>query len=254
MPGAVPCRSGLEGTAAICWYSSRCADVSEYDMTESQWPDLDGPENLTPEELAARRLDLPDGQDFWVFGYGSLMWHHRFPPRSEVRIARLNGFHRSFCVFLPPPIAARRRCRGWCWGFDRGGSLPRAGVPGPRRRRRGGAGLPLCAGDDHRRLSPVLAGPPRQTRAAFRPSPSWSTAPTASMPAGSVMTRWWISSCRATAPARPCMEYLENTVHHLRALGLRDRALERLLKEAKARRAASGSSGSGTSDQGLVTS
>ena len=26
----------------------------------------------------------------------------------------------------------------------------------------------------------------------------------------------------------PCMEYLENTVHHLRALGLKDRGLERL--------------------------
>jgi cation transport protein ChaC len=31
----------------------------------------------------------------------------------------------------------------------------------------------------------------------------------------------------------PCLEYLENTVHHLRALGLKDRALERLLTEAQ---------------------
>ena len=38
----------------------------------------------------------------------------------------------------------------------------------------------------------------------------------------------------------PCFEYLENTVHHLQALGLRDRALERLLKEARQRAAPEG--------------
>src|SRR3546814_14234421 len=31
----------------------------------------------------------------------------------------------------------------------------------------------------------------------------------------------------------PCLQYLENTVHHLRALGLKDVALERLLTEAQ---------------------
>jgi cation transport regulator ChaC len=32
------------------------------------------------------------------------------------------------------------------------------------------------------------------------------------------------------------MEYLENTVHHLRNLGVTDRGLERLLKEVARRR------------------
>ncbi len=35
-----------------------------------------------------------------------------------------------------------------------------------------------------------------------------------------------------------CLDYLRNTVHHLRALGLPDRPLERLLKQAEARRGA----------------
>ena len=43
----------------------------------------------------------------------------------------------------------------------------------------------------------------------------------------------------------PCMEYLENTVHHLRALGLKDRGLERLLKETTRRR------GDGRGDRGV---
>jgi len=38
------------------------------------------------------------GCDVWLFGYGSLVWnplvHHR-----ERRVARLHGFHRSFCLW-----------------------------------------------------------------------------------------------------------------------------------------------------------
>lgn len=33
----------------------------------------------------------------WVFGYGSLLWHPGFPV-ADSRIARLSGWHRSFCM------------------------------------------------------------------------------------------------------------------------------------------------------------
>lgn len=33
----------------------------------------------------------------WVFGYGSLIWNPEFPV-AEQRIARLDGWHRSFCM------------------------------------------------------------------------------------------------------------------------------------------------------------
>ena len=36
--------------------------------------------------------------DFWVFAYGSLMWHPGF-PFLDGRPALLRGYHRSFCVF-----------------------------------------------------------------------------------------------------------------------------------------------------------
>jgi cation transport protein ChaC len=36
-------------------------------------------------------------EDLWVFGYGSLLWEPGFPV-LETRRARLDGFHRSFCM------------------------------------------------------------------------------------------------------------------------------------------------------------
>lgn len=36
--------------------------------------------------------------DLWVFGYGSLIWHPGFPV-AERRVARLSGWHRSFCMW-----------------------------------------------------------------------------------------------------------------------------------------------------------
>ena len=33
----------------------------------------------------------------WVFGYGSLIWDPGFPV-AEARLARLQGYHRSFCM------------------------------------------------------------------------------------------------------------------------------------------------------------
>lgn len=33
----------------------------------------------------------------WVFGYGSLIWHPGFAV-AEQRVARLSGWHRSFCM------------------------------------------------------------------------------------------------------------------------------------------------------------
>ena len=39
-----------------------------------------------------------DPRDFWVFGYGSLMWDPGF-PHVECRPARLDGYHRAFCIY-----------------------------------------------------------------------------------------------------------------------------------------------------------
>src|SRR3546814_2713117 len=85
-------------TSALCFNRSRVRAAEPVRMASPTPPDLKGLQYLSQEERNARRPTLPPGEGFWVFGYGSLMWHPGF-PHVEVRPARLRGLHRSFCVY-----------------------------------------------------------------------------------------------------------------------------------------------------------
>lgn len=77
-----------------------------------------------PQDIAAvsplEALGVSEGEDLWVFGYGSLMWDPGFPV-AERSPALLHGYHRRFCI-------QSRRYRGTpeqpglVLGLDRGGS------------------------------------------------------------------------------------------------------------------------------------
>ena len=90
---------------------------------KSQQPDLrhlTDQYELTEDELdttlAAVMASHPDGEDLWVFGYGSLMWQPEF-PFEERTLATIHGYHRSFCVYSSisgaVPVKSRVLCSGW---------------------------------------------------------------------------------------------------------------------------------------------
>jgi cation transport protein ChaC len=202
-------------------------------MTSPKLPKLEDLEPLSPEERAARRLALPPGEDFWVFGYGSLMWHPGF-PHLEVRVARLRGFHRSFCVYSHR-YRGTPQVPGLVLGLDRGGSCH-------------GMVFRVPAGEGGEVLDYLYER--EMVTGVYRPS--WRRAETDQGPVSAITFvvdrkhRQYAGRLphddmvalilQGRGNRGPCMEYLENTVHHLRALGLKDRGLERLLKEVTRRR------------------
>lgn len=185
---------------------------------------------------AARRDRLvpPPGEDFWVFGYGSLMWHPGF-PHLEVRDGVLHGFHRHFCVFSHH-YRGTPGCPGLVLGLDRGGS---------------------CRGLVYR--VPAAEGKPAMAYLYEREmvtgvyKPRWTTVRTSEGPvtaAAFIVDPRHAQYAGRLAPDRvvelilggqgnrgSCMAYLQNTVRHLRGLGIHDRPLEHLLRRVEQRRA-----------------
>ena len=71
-----------------------------------------------PRVTAAKPND-PSLRDFWIFGYGSLMWRPDFPFAEKSR-ARLEGYHRAFCISSTHHRGNAAR-PGLVLGLDRGG-------------------------------------------------------------------------------------------------------------------------------------
>lgn len=74
----------------------------DYDVIDQQARDLGFPPDWRRshedrERTRVEALEGREGQDLWVFGYGSLMWDPAFIFR-EIRLARTPAHKRSFCL------------------------------------------------------------------------------------------------------------------------------------------------------------
>jgi cation transport protein ChaC len=166
--------------------------------------------------------------DFWVFGYGSLMWRPGF-DHVEAVPARLVGARRALCVWSWHHRGTRE-APGLVLGLDRGGACKGVAF---RVRHRNRASV-IAYLRERELISNVY-------RESWRPvaligSDSRAVVALAYVVdrgheqyAGSLPQERLLAIVRGgEGRSGANVEYVHNTVRHLRALGIRDPVLEKL--------------------------
>lgn len=166
--------------------------------------------------------------DFWVFGYGSLMWRPGFAHTRTLR-ARVHGFRRALCVRSYVHRGTRDR-PGLVLGLDRGGSCIGLAfqVPGDLReevlaylRER-----ELVTHVYRERIVPVSLADGERVEAV-----SYVVDRRHEQYAGPLHVDDAAERVRgAVGMSGPNEEYVLNTVDHLKALGIRDHWLEEVAR------------------------
>ncbi|HEX9881002.1 MAG TPA: gamma-glutamylcyclotransferase [Hyphomicrobium sp.] len=172
---------------------------------------------------------MSDKRDLWVFAYGSLMWRPGF-PFEEVAHARLTGWSRAFCIYSRFHRGSPRR-PGLVLGLDRGGLCE--GMAFRVGAEAASATLAYLREREQiisvyrEALVPVTllkAGHPEVMALTFlveRAHPSY---------AGRLPLTEQACLIRGAAGlSGGNIDYLANTVAHLRELGIRERGMERLM-------------------------
>ena len=189
---------------------------------------------MTIQELPGKpRLDPPGG-DFWVFGYGSLIWRPGF-PHKEARPAMLHGFHRRFCVYSHR-YRGTPDCPGLVLGLTRGGSCRGLAYKVPEAE---GEGVMDYLYEREMVLGvydPTWLKLRLDTGETIRAA-GFVVDPSHQQYAGRLSYDEMAQLIlQGEGKGGTCLEYLRNTVQHLEALDMHDHALHRLLREVEARR------------------
>jgi cation transport protein ChaC len=169
------------------------------------------------------------GHDLWVFAYGSLMWRPGF-AYQEAQHARLVGYRRCFCIYSVHHRGSPDR-PGLVLGLDRGGTCEgiayRIAAPAVDETIRYLRGRELINGVYRETQAPVqlIKGPHREVMAhafiAERAHPNYAG------PLPLAVQAILIRGGEGKSGAN--LDYLVNTLRHLGELGIRERALERLI-------------------------
>ena len=178
-----------------------------------------------------------DGQDVWIFGYGSLMWNPAF-HYAEERPALLRGYHRRFCFWTPLGRGTPEN-PGLMLGLITGGSCR-------------GVAFRIAPDVVEQELSILWA---REMMGDVY-QPNWFNLRTDHGPIRAIAFTLKRNHERfagdlpvdvvirhvATAAGRlgPCADYLVNTVHKLEETGVRRGPMHDLLNRVQAHRTAIG--------------
>jgi cation transport protein ChaC len=183
----------------------------------------------TEAEMAALFEDIlaahnPD-EDLWVFGYGSLIWNPAF-EYAEKCCALLRGWHRRFCLKMyvgrgTPEVPALMLA------LDRGGACRGVAFRIEAAKLRQELGLlwqrEMYGGSYNARWVKLEAGGRSIKAVTFvinRAHPRYTRELSVEQTAAMIAS--------ASGELGSCREYLENTVSHLKALGMRDAGLARI--------------------------
>lgn len=164
-------------------------------------------------------------QDLWVFGYGSLIWNPAFHYIGK-RPALLQGWHRRFCLKLFRGRGSPET-PGVMLGLDQGGACHGVAFRIAAAKVREELGIlwqrEMYGGAYHARLLPLEteSGPiSAVTFVINRDHPRYIQELSLEQTAALIAT--------GCGDLGTCREYLENTVNHLRELGLNDDGLARI--------------------------
>ena len=177
---------------------------------------------LLDEALAGHDM----AQDLWVFGYGSLIWNPAF-HYVEKRPALLQGWHRRFCLKLYLGRGTPET-PGVMLALDHGGACKGVAFRIAAEKIREELGLlwlrEMYGGAYLARWVNLCAGKERFRGMTFvinKAHPRYLKELSVEQTAALIST-----GCGALGT---CREYLENTVQHLKELGLRDTGLSRIV-------------------------
>jgi cation transport protein ChaC len=169
-------------------------------------------------------FEAPKGA-LWVFGYGSLMWDAGFAYRVG-ESALLHGYHRAFCVYSQR-FRGTEQNPGLVLGLNPGGACRGMAFQIAAR------DVKCALNDLWAREMPRRTYRPRmlavRTRRGVVRALVFVADPSHYAYAGKLAlerTARLIATARGLRGANA--DYLHNTVHHLRDLGVHDRALERV--------------------------
>ncbi len=167
--------------------------------------------------------------DFWVFGYGSLMWRPDF-AHVETQRARLFGYRRALCVISHVHRGTPER-PGLVLGLDRGGSCIGMAfrVPGALRSEVMEA---LRARELVTRVYLERELPLRLDTGATVPAVCYVVDRAHEQYAGPLDVDHAVARVRgAVGRSGPNEEYVLNTVEHFEALNIRDHWLEAVARQ-----------------------